>query len=104
VAGGSRHLGIHHWERTNELLERRQREPLVWSSGPNASCRDLVAAVAAAERKPGFWWVSPGDVTAAGRGAAGVSGVSRSPTNGEGQGGVRSVHGGAPHAYRFVII
>jgi Protein of unknown function (DUF2852) len=28
--------------------------PLVWSGGPNASCRDLVAAVAAAKRQPGF--------------------------------------------------
>src|SRR5262249_9816301 len=48
--------------------------------------------------------MSPGDVTAAGRGAAGISGVPRPPANGEGQGGIRSVHGGASDAYRFVII
>src|SRR5262249_41399977 len=34
----------------------------------------------------------------------GVSGVSSPPANGEGQGGIRSVHGGASDAYRFVII
>src|SRR5262249_39137131 len=44
------------------------------------------------------------DVPAAGRGGAGVSAVSRAPANGEGQGGIRSVHGGAADAYRFVII
>src|SRR5262249_6136930 len=37
-------------------------------------------------------------------GAAGISGVPRPPANGEGQGGIRSVHGGASDAYRFVII
>src|SRR5262249_26872146 len=41
--------------------------------------------------------------TAAGRRAAGVSGLPRPPANGEGQGGIRSVHGRASHAYRSVI-
>src|SRR5262245_38248411 len=45
VAGGPCHPGIHHWERTNELLERRQRDSLARSGGPNAFGRDLVAAV-----------------------------------------------------------
>ena len=38
----------------NDFLERRGHDSLVWSGGPNASCRDLVAAVAAAKRQPGF--------------------------------------------------
>ena len=49
VAAWSCHLGIHYGERTNDFLERRGHDSLVWSG-----CRDLVAALAAGERQPGF--------------------------------------------------
>ena len=42
-------LGLHYGERTNDFLERRYE---LVRSAPNASCRELVAAVAAAERQP----------------------------------------------------
>src|SRR5262249_13049093 len=54
VAAWSCHLGIHYGERTNDFLEGRGHDSLVWSGGPHASCRDLVAAVAAAKWQPGF--------------------------------------------------
>ena len=45
VASWSCHLGVHRRERANEFLGGH--DALVWSGGPNASCRDLVAAVSA---------------------------------------------------------
>ena len=53
VAGWSCHPGIYHRERTNELLEKRRADSLARSRGPNASVRDLVAAVTV-ERQPGL--------------------------------------------------
>src|SRR5262245_33997619 len=98
VAARPRHPGLHHWERTDELLERR-RDSLARTGRPDASSRDLVAADAI-EREPGVRRLSRGDPAPARRGAARVQGFSRAPAYGEGQGRVRPVHGGAPQPYR----
>ena len=52
VASWSCHLGIYRRERTNEF--RRKHDALVRRGGPDAFCRDLVAAVAAPEWQSRF--------------------------------------------------
>src|SRR6266849_7731095 len=63
VATGPRHLGLHHREWTNELLERRRHELLARCRGADAQSRDLVAAVAI-ERQPGIRRIPQRDLAA----------------------------------------
>src|SRR6266852_5861156 len=76
VAAGPRHLGLHHREWTNELLERRRHEPLARCRGADAQSRDLVAAVAV-ERQPGVRRIPQRDLATSRGGAAGVSRLPR---------------------------
>src|SRR5271165_351207 len=96
VADWSCHLGLHHRERTHELLEARPHEPVVWWDAGEGQSRNLVAAVAIEERQPGLRRLPRRDAEPPRGGATRIPGVPRSPAQSTGQAGVRPVHGRAP--------
>src|SRR6516162_4686598 len=96
VADRLGHLGLFHRERTHELLEARSHEPLVrWNAGKGEP-RYLVAAVTLRQWQSGLRRLPRRDIAPPGGRAARIPGVPRAPAQGEGQAGVRPVHGRAP--------